>query len=272
MVTLLPCLCLFLPLGDDPVFSGPQPGEKLTPFKVFRYAGSDAGKETQLLAQSKGEPMLLVFVHELTRPAFQLMRPLDLYASKLAKEGFVTHFIWLSADRTKTEETLNRAKKSLNLRSPVSISLDGLEGPGNYGLNRKVALTLLVAKDNKVTANFAIVQPNETDAPKVLAAMAKLLGKEPPKLEDLRTELGTIVRPEVPAKPEHSPELTSLMRRMIQKTNDEDTVATIARAMTEWAGQDAKKQTELKEYCKLIVKLEYGTEAARKALRRLAGE
>ena len=53
------------------------------------------------------------------------------------------------------------------------ISLDGIEGPGNYGLNRKVTLTLLVAKGTKVVANFAIVQPNETDAPKVGAAASR---------------------------------------------------------------------------------------------------
>ena len=121
MSSLLPLLCVLFLQADDRIFSGPQPGEKLIPFKVLGHAGPHAGKETQLLADSKGEPTLLIFVHEVTRPALQLLRPLDLYGSKLAKEGFVTHFVWLTPDKTRAEEFLTRAKKSLSLRSPISI-------------------------------------------------------------------------------------------------------------------------------------------------------
>ena len=272
MLPVLTILCALTLWADDPVFSGPQPGEKLTPFKVLGHSGPHAGKEVELLARSKGEPTLLVFVHEVTRPAFQLLRPVDAYAARLAKDGFAAHVVWLTADRTKTEEFLNRAKKSLGLRSPVAIALDGIEGPGNYGLNRKATLTVLVAKDDKVVANFALVQPNETDAPKVLAAMAKLVGQKPPTPAELLAGAGTPARPADPAKPAADPELQRLMRRMINKNNDEATVKDIAAEMVQWAGTDAKKQAQLKEYCKLIVKLDYGTDAAKKALRRLAGE
>ena len=172
--------------GGDQVFSGPQAGEKLTPFKVHAFSGPQAGKEIQLLADPKETPRLVIFVHEITRPVLQLLRPVDQYAKRLAADGLETHVVWLTADKTKTEAYLEQAKKSLALQAPVVISLDGIEGPGNYGLNRKVTLTLLVAKGNKVVANFAIVQPNETDAPKVGAALAKLMGKQAPTLEEMR--------------------------------------------------------------------------------------
>lgn len=325
--------CTSAARADEPVFSGPQPGEKLSPFKVLDFSGPDAGKEVELLGRLKGAPTLLIFVHEATRPGFQLMRPLDLYGSKLAKDGLATHFVWLAADKTEKEKWLNTAKTSLNLKSPLSISLDGIEGPGNFGLNRKVTLTILAAKDNKVVANFAIVQPNETDAPKVLEAMAKLMGKEPPKLEDLRAELNAR-RPEpprpavdlaeqvkqlqeemartsrraaelqkkvneltdalneaqtkiakmegkeppapirklLPGESSDNPELQGLMRRMIQKDNDEATVKQITEAMLKWAGDDPVKKKELAEFCKRIAHVGYGTEAAKKAIKKLAGE
>ena len=179
------------PAADEPVFSGPQPKEKVTAFKVLGFQGPHAGKEAELIKDNKGEPTMLVFIHETTRPGFQLMRPIDLYASKLSKDGLSTHFIWLHADKTEAEKFLNQAKNSLKLKSPMAISLDGIEGPGNYGLNRKMTITILLAKDNKVTDNFAIIQPNETDAPKIIEAMAKLMeDKKPPTIEDLRKELG----------------------------------------------------------------------------------
>jgi hypothetical protein len=324
---------------EDKVFSGPQPGEMLTSFKVLGYSGPAAGKEVDLIGQLKGGPAVLVFVHEVTRPAFQMLRPIDTYGAQLAREGLATHFIWLTADKTQTEAFLTRASKSLNLQSPVSISLDGLEGPGNYGLNRKVTLTILVARDNKVVANFAIVQPNETDAPKVAAAIARLMGKKPPSLQELQGgKGGDKVRPKevrpgeeilairklqdeiaslrkqvemltdalndaraqiaklqgVPAppplpkelkdkpvrpkvkdgegKPSANPELQMLMRRMIQKDNDEATVKRIAEEMRQWAGTDRKRSAELRDYCRMVVRLGYGNEHAQKALKSLAGD
>ena len=256
--------------ADEPVFSGPQPGEKLTAFKVLGFQGPNAGKEVELIGQSNGKPTLLLIVHEWTRPLFQLVRTVDAFADRWAADGLVTQVVMLSADRTKAEMFLQQARQSLNLKSSLNISLDGLEGPGNYGLNRQVAITILVAKDSKVVANFAIVQPNETDAPKVLAAVAKLLGKPTPTAEEI-AQAGPNRRPAAEAN-QRDPELTQLMRQMIQLTNDEAKVQEIAAAMKKWAGDNPRKQTQLVDFCKQVLKLGYGSDAAKKALRRLAGE
>lgn len=270
----LPAVLLLLPLtvlADDPVFSGPQPGEKLTPFKVQPFGGR-AAAEVDLIGAVKGGPCVLVFVHEWTRPTLQLARPVDTFAAKWAADGLATHFIMLTADKGKTEQFLQGAKNSLNLKSPVSISLDGLEGPGNYGLNRKMTVTILVAKDNKVVANFPIIQPNETDAPKVLEAMAKVLGKPAPTAEEVAAA-GVSRRPDAGANPNgRDPELTTLMRKLLQQNNDEATVKDVADAMVKWAGEDARKKAQLAEYCKTVVKLGYGNDLAKRALKRLAGE
>jgi hypothetical protein len=257
--------------ADDPVFSGPQPGEKLTPFKVQNVLGASAGKEIEVLGEIKGGPCLLIFVHEWTRPTLQLVRPLDIYAAKWAGDGLATRIIMLGADRQKAEQFLQGAKNSLALKSIADVSLDGQEGPGNYGLNRKMTVTILVAKENKVVANFAIIQPNETDAPKVLAAVAKMLGKTAPTAEEIRAEVGQGGRrPQAANNPD--PELGQLMRRMIQKDNDEATVKEIMQAMQKWAGDDAPKKAQLKEYCKKVLDLGYGNDLAKRALKRLAGE
>lgn len=270
----IPAMLLLVPLSvqaDDAVFSGPQPGEKLSPFKVQPFGGR-AAAEVDVIGAIKGGPCVLVFVHEWTRQTLQLARPVDNFAAKWAADGLATHFIMLTADKGKTEQFLQGAKNSLNLKSPLSISLDGLEGPGNYGLNRKMTVTILVAKDNKVVANFPIIQPNETDAPKVLAAMAKVLGKPAPTQEEVAAAGGSR-RPEAGANPNaRDPELTTLMRKLIQQNNDEAAVKDTTEAMLKWAGDDAKKKAQLMEYCKTVVKLGYGNDIAKRALKRLAGE
>ena len=70
------------------------------------------------------------------------------------------------------------AKSAIFLKSPMGISVDGKEGPGAYGLNRKVTITILVVKDNKVHANFAILSPNKADFPKVKKAIDEVLAIE----------------------------------------------------------------------------------------------
>jgi hypothetical protein len=176
--------------ADEPVFSGPQVGEKLTGFRVLGVYGDQEGKELDFVAAADGKPTLLIFMHDLTRPSAALTRALTAYAESKAQDGLYCGVIWLAADRSQTEAYLKRARQSLNLAAPVGISLDGAEGPGSYGLNRKVALTVLVAKDNRVTANFALIQPALTDGPKILAEVAKLIGAEPPTLEDVQRLIG----------------------------------------------------------------------------------
>ena len=112
------CLAGSLARADDPVFSGPQPGEKLTPFRVRAFSGPQAGEEVELPAPLEGKPTVLVFVHEITRPALQLIRPIDHYGAKWADRGLATRVVWLAADPAEAEAFLTRARGSLKLEFP----------------------------------------------------------------------------------------------------------------------------------------------------------
>ncbi|MGV3723811.1 MAG: hypothetical protein ACO1SX_23175 [Actinomycetota bacterium] len=172
--------------AEDAVFSGPQPGEKTTGFKSLAVTGPDAAREADFPAQFKGAPTVLVFVHGIERSIVPLLTVIDQYALE-KKDTARTAFVFLTADRVAMEQRLPLVARSLKLQAPTAISLDGAEGPGNYGLNKKCLLTIVTAKDNRVTANFALVQPGIADAPRVIEAMAKLIGDEkPPTAEELR--------------------------------------------------------------------------------------
>jgi hypothetical protein len=166
---------LFLAASDFP--SGPQVGDKLPPCKVQAFSGPEAGKEMELVKQIKGGPALVIFVHKITRPALKLLRPIDKAAADLIEAKKIHgHIVWLAEDKQKAEEYLKRAKDSLNLQTPIAICLDGKDGPATYGLNDKVTLTILLVNHGKVVGNFALADPNETDARKILPALKKLVG------------------------------------------------------------------------------------------------
>ena len=178
------------PAAGEEIFSGPQAGEEAAPFLVQGVFDDDAGKELDFVAQAEGGSLLLIFVHQLTRPSAGVTRALSHYAATRKEDGLSCGVVWLTPDASEAEEYLKRARRSLGLESPVGIYLDGPEGPGSYGLNRNVALTVLVIHEGKVAYNYAEVQPSLTEAPGILAEVCKLIGGEPPTLEDLQPRQG----------------------------------------------------------------------------------
>src|SRR6185295_14620763 len=104
--------------------------EKLTPFKVFVASGPRKGQETDLVGEFAGAPTVMVFVHEITRPGAALMRPLDAFQQKRAADGLKLGFVFLAKDRTEMEKRLPLVANSLRMAAPLTLSVDGAEGPG----------------------------------------------------------------------------------------------------------------------------------------------
>lgn len=255
---------------EDKVFSGPQPGEKLPALKAVGVFDDLAGKEIDAVKEADGKPLLLVFVHSTTRPAAALTRALAAYAESRSKDGLRAYVVWLAADRTEAEQFLKRARQSLALKVPVVISLDGAEGPGAYGLNRKVILTVLVAKDSKVTANFALVQPAVTDAPKIAEEIVKQAGGKAPTLKELETLAFGQPREPAPAGGIPDARLRELMRGVIRPNAEAEDVKKAAAAVEKYVGDDKAKQADLGKAAKLILSLGYGTDEAKKQLKAWA--
>ena len=186
----LPLVLAAMVLGqvraDDPLFSGPQIGEKLASFKVRGFFEPNGGKELDFVKQAAGKPIVLIFIHDANRPSLRMTQVLSNYTVELAAQGLVTGVVWLADDVTEAENRLKRSGHALTKEAPTGITLDGTEGPGSYGLNRNVTLTILIGKEGRVTANFALVQPSiQADLPKILQEIAKVTDGKPATLEDL---------------------------------------------------------------------------------------
>jgi hypothetical protein len=242
----------------DPIFSGPQPGEKTTGFKVIEIGGAADGTERDPIRDNAGAPTAFVFVHTVERSLLPLLRVVEQYGVE-RKERIRTEVVFLAADRRSGEERVRAVNGSLKLRARVGLSPDGAEGPGNFGLNKECMMTIVMAKDNVVTANFALVQPGIADAPKVIAALAKTCGDaEPPTVEALTAKLpgGARGRGEMKeaaaAKPKEGfpgavptdAKLNGLLREFIRSTNDDATAdRVLAEVKAHIAGNtDLKKQ------------------------------
>jgi hypothetical protein len=199
------------PAKAERVFSGPQAGEVMPKFSVKRMFGKDPDETFDPIAQAGGKPLVLVFVHKVTRPGVAAIRTLSKFLGQ-KKSSISGAVVFLTEDPTATVNWMRRARRALPSEVPLGISGDGIEGPGAYGLNRKVELTILVGNKGKVTDNFALVQPStQVDVPRVLKAIVAHVGGKVPTL----ASLGVAARRSRGGLP---PAIATKVRRLIGKT------------------------------------------------------
>lgn len=266
--------------ADEPVFSGPQAGEKLAKFKVRGVFDADAGKELDFVAAAAGKPIVLVFVHDVNRQSIGMTRVLTQYTVSRAKDGLATGVVWLDDDVTAAEAMLKRVRHALAPNAPTGISVDGREGPGSYGLNRNVMLTILIGKDDKVTANYALIQPSlQADLPKVLQSVVDVAGGTVPKLEELAGMRELMQAKPAREKPANgpaadAPNLRPLMAPVIRRNATDEDVDKAAQTVEKLADKDEAVRREVGRIAQTIVgsgKLgDYGTPRAQEFLRKWA--
>ncbi len=263
--------------AEEKIFSGPQIGEKLSPFNVRGVFDEAAGKELDFVSKANGQPIVLIFVHDANRQSISMTRTLSHYTHSRVKEGLATGVVWLDDDATEAENTLKRIRHALTSEAPTGISIDGREGPGSYGLNRNVMLTILVGNQGKVTGNFALVQPSlQADLPKILESIVAVAGGTVPKLEELEgmREMMKMTKREPKESEDKVPNLRPLLAPLIQKTATIDDVDKAAKAIEAFVEKDEAAKKEIGRIASTIVnagKLEnYGTTHAQDYLQRWA--
>ena len=267
--------------AEDPVFSGPQPGEKLPPFKMTGVRGELKEKEFDFIRAAEGKPVVLAFFHEYTRPAFGLVRSLkNYYTSSKAKKGLRVGVVFLSDDPGEKMKWAQGISKYIPKDVLLGVSRDGREGPGSYGLNRNVTLTLLVGKEGKVTASFALIQPVLSSG--ILEAIAAVIGEKAPAVKDIqskeRAEMQRMREQNQRKRPQRGrqgrggdAELSSLLRGLINKRATEAEVREAALKVEKYVDAKEAARKDLARRVTSIVNsgklANYGTPAAQKVLR-----
>jgi hypothetical protein len=254
--------------ADDPVFSGPQPGEKLPGFTMRGVFDDAAGKESDPVADAGKRPVVLVFVHELTRPSLAVFRTVMNYAATREKD-LSAALVFLGDDMTEMENRLKQSRHALPKGVPIGVSVDGKEGPGALGLNRQVSLTVIVAKEGKVTANFALVQPSlQADGPKILEAIVKQAGGKAPTLE----ELG--VRQPAESTDKQDPNLRGLLAPVIRKDAKPEEVAAAIEKLEAYLKEHPATRVQVGDIARRIIAAKvlehYGTPPAQEFLKKAA--
>ena len=266
--------------AKEPVFSGPQVDEELPRFEFKSALGDSAGEKIDPVAIAQGKPLVLVFLHDVNRQSISMTRVLTQFTQSRLKDGLHSAVVLLDEDPTAAQETIKRIQHALTPKVPTGVSLDGSEGPGSYGLNRAVQLTILIAKENRVKANFALVQPSlQVDLPKIVQAIVAQIGGPEPKLSELLDASGAMqgqprrTPPTERTRPDQEM-IRTLVRPLIQKNASSQQVDQAAQAIEQALENSLEVKKEIGRIASTIVssgKLEnYGTPHAQDYLKRWA--
>ena len=165
----------------ESVFSGPQPGEKLRGLKATSIIGDDKGQEIDPIAFAGDKPQILFFQDEsgvAIRGLYGVVDAIGKINRKTDKDLHVA-CVFLSDD---PDSITNFGGMLPTLRERgidvIAVSKDGRDGPGVYGLNRKVSQTIILARNGKVTRNFVFRQGMLFADPHVMGGIAELIDED----------------------------------------------------------------------------------------------
>jgi hypothetical protein len=205
------------------------------------------------------------------------------YAATKESAGLQSRLVFLTDDPTDTKAFLQRARRALPQGVQPSISTEGIEGPGAYGLNRKMSLTVLVASKGIVTANFPLVQPSiQADGPKIGHEIVKVVGgDQAPTLKEMGFEEQQMggARPNM-ARGQQDPQRDAVYRQymapVIQKSATPEEVAAAAKAVEDLAATTPWFKQRVQEASARIAAsprlTDYGTAEAQEYIKKWATE
>ncbi|MHC4830015.1 MAG: hypothetical protein ACYTFT_06620 [Planctomycetota bacterium] len=162
---------------EKPVFSGPQKGEALRPFKAVGLRGEDKGKEYDPVARAGADMQLLLFTKGMTGGRIVPLLSNQLSAiMKGSKKTWRASVVHLSDNPNEVSKYLAKYEACIGGFFDVGLAKAGAAGPGAYGLDRTVTHTFLFAKNGKVVHNLVFTQQVLFSEPHLLGAIADVMG------------------------------------------------------------------------------------------------
>jgi hypothetical protein len=174
---------------------------------VYAPDGPRAGVEFDAAAALGQGPGALLFVHEITRNVAPVIRGLDDLATEYSLLGFRSYTIRLDDDRTRAESRVVTVSRAIGLSNPMVVSTEGAEGPGDYALNRKCSLTLVLTKGGTVHRSVAFTDTGDKDLAALRAMVEEFAGTLPTDEDGLRALIA-----------ERYPDAADLRQRVLELT------------------------------------------------------
>ncbi|HIG15640.1 MAG TPA: hypothetical protein EYQ32_14480 [Gammaproteobacteria bacterium] len=168
-------------LVGAPVYSGPQPGEQLRGFSVIPPTASIIDDSFDPVALGLGKPHIIIFIDDSDiGEGFHAFARAVEAIGKRSRTGLAASVVILARERENAKyEDYKPNWRYLNSVYRIGYAPEGRDGPGAYGLNRNLPMTILIADaEGKVLYNFPFreIPPDRPD-PHVMGGLTDAIGE-----------------------------------------------------------------------------------------------
>lgn len=168
--------------GADEIKSGLQPGQAIGAFDVTKCAGAtddgvDMGKTLCYRCRYGSKPMVMVFTRKHNEKLADFVKQLDTAVAQNSDKQLKAFVNIVGEDRDAAESAAKQFGNDHKFANvPIVVPEESQNGPDNYGLNPKAEVTVIVARDGKVTASHGYSHvPDSDEVKEVLSDVTKLL-------------------------------------------------------------------------------------------------
>ena len=162
---------------EKPIFSGPQPGERVPRLTAINLRGEQAGQDFDPVSLAGDKLHLMFFVSKsrtFGRFLGQLRRQLQAIETN-SKQAWAMSVIVCTDDANEAEKSFAVLEQRYPRSLVVGLSTDGSAGPPAYGLDRNLTATVIVARNGKVVHNLPYVGDAFYTQPHILGAVASAM-------------------------------------------------------------------------------------------------
>ena len=162
---------------ENPIYSGPQPGEKIPSLTAINLRGKQAGQEFDPVKLAGDKIHLMFFVSKsrtFGRFLGQLRNQLQTIETN-SQQPWAMSVIVCTDDANEAEKSFAVLDQRYPKNLVVGLSKDGSAGPPTYGLDKNLTATVIVAKNGKVVENLPYAGDAFYTQPHILGAIAKAM-------------------------------------------------------------------------------------------------
>lgn len=163
----------------EDIKSGLKVGEGVGPFDVTKLAGAEddgvkIGQQLCYRCRNNTRPQVMVFTRSSDEKVVALVKKLDAELAENSDKQLRAFVNYLGESKDAASSAAKKLAASTKAENvPFVVPNEFENGPEDYGLNSKAEVTILVAKEGKVTANRAFEKAKDIDVDAVIKDVEK---------------------------------------------------------------------------------------------------
>lgn len=161
--------------------SGPQTGDQLGAFYVTKCAGAEddgvaEGKNLCYRCKNGAKPQVVIFTRSIDPKLVDFVKQLDKAITKNSDSKLTGFVNVLGEDKDEATDAARKlAKTSKTSKVPFVVPNESENGPDNYGINPKAEVTIILASELGVKANYAVADVKDLKTKEIIADLKKIL-------------------------------------------------------------------------------------------------